>query len=140
MGHYDNNSFRVKSSKRRMKTDGQTFLENLAVSSTNRFEIRFSRVSLRLGLGEFLDAGELSLLYDAAFLGTLCNIAFNGLGGCEGEIKPERETARIMLEWEFMAARDRFFNSAGWQALPPSQRGPVQRIFLDVMVVEENLA
>ncbi len=123
-----------------MKANGQNFLEQLAVSSKNRFEARFSRVSLRLGLGEVLDAGELSLLYEAAFLATLCNIAFNGLGGCEGEIKPERETSRIMLEREFMGARDRFFNSAGWKGLPLHQRGSVQRIFLDVFVVLANVA
>jgi hypothetical protein len=122
-----------------MKADGKIFLENLAVSSTNRFEKRFSRVSLRLGLGEVLEACELSLLYEASFLATLCNIAFNGLGGCEGEIKPERENSRIMLEREFMTARDRFFNSSGWKALPESQRGSVQKIFLDVFVVSANM-
>ena len=97
-------------------------------------------VSLRLGLGDALAADELSLLYEAAFLATLCNIAFNGLGGCGGEIKPERETSRIMLEREFMAARDNFFRSAGWKALPPTQRGSIEKIFLDVFVIQANLA
>jgi hypothetical protein len=123
-----------------MKSDGQSFLERLGVSSKTRFELRFSRVAMRLELGEVLDATELSLLYEAAFLATLCNIAFNGLGGCGGQIKPERETSRIMLEREFMAARERFFGSDGWKALPLPQRGSVLRIFLDVKIVQANFA
>ena len=126
--------------KRSMETDGNAFLEHLAISSSNRFQSRFSRVSLRLGLGEFLKAEELHQLYEAAFLAALCNISFNGLGGCGGEIKPERETARIMLEREFMAARGRFYRSTGWRTLKRNLRESIKQVFLDVQVVEANMA
>ena len=91
-----------------MKTDGQSFLDQLAGSAQNGFAVRFSRISTRLGLGVSLNGREVSLLYEAAFYATLCNIAFNGLGGCGGQVKPSREANRIDLEREFMAARDRF--------------------------------
>lgn len=83
---------------------------------------------------------ELSFLYQAAFCATLCNIAFNGLGGCGGVIRPQRELSRRRLEQDFMAARDKFFASAGWRALPNPQKSSVQRIFLNVFVMDENLA
>jgi hypothetical protein len=123
-----------------METDGNAFLEHLAISSSNRFQSRFSRVSLRLGLGEFLKAEELHLLYEAAFLAALCNISFNGLGGCGGEIRPERETARIMLEREFMSARAIFWESTGWRSLKGNLRESIKHVFLDVRVVEANMA
>jgi hypothetical protein len=123
-----------------METDGNAFLEHLSISSSNRFQSRFSRVSLRLGLGQSLNAEELHLLYEAAFLAALCNISFNGLGGCGGEIKPERETARIMLEREYMAARERFLNSIGWKSLPKHLCESIKNVFLDVRVVEANMA
>jgi len=123
-----------------METDGNAFLEHLSISSSNRFQSRFSRVSLRLGLGQFLKAGELHLLYEAAFLAALCNISFNGLGGCGGEIKPERETARIMLEREYMSARTRFFASVGWLDLKANLRESVKNVFLEVRIAEANMA
>jgi hypothetical protein len=123
-----------------METDGNVFLEHLSISSSNRFQSRFSRVSLRLGLGQFLKAEELHLLYEAAFLAALCNISFNGLGGCGGEIKPERETARIMLEREYMSARTRFFASVGWQDLKANLRESVKNVFLEVRIAEANMA
>jgi len=123
-----------------METDGNAFLEHLAISSSNRFQSRFSRVSMRLGLGQSLNAEELNLLYEAAFLAALCNISFNGLGGCGGEIKPERETARIMLEREYMAARERFLKSIGWKTLPKHLCESIKNVFLDVRVVEANMA
>ncbi len=123
-----------------MKTDGHDFLERLANSSPNTFERGFAKVSKRLGLGASLDGGELNLLYEAAFYATLCNIAFNGLGGCEGEIKPEREPTRIKLEQGFMEARERFFKSRGWKNLNARRKGSLQRIFLKVFIQEENLA
>jgi hypothetical protein len=70
----------------------------------------------------------------------LCNIALNGLGGCGGRIKPEREPNRRRLEGEFMAARDKFYACAGWQVLSPFLRHPVQSIFLRIFVEEVNLA
>jgi hypothetical protein len=71
---------------------------------------------------------------------TFCNIAFNGLGGCCGEIKPEREAHRINLERHYMIARDRFHNSAGLEGLADFKKESIQRIFLNIFVVEDNLA
>ena len=124
----------------KMKTDGRAFLQYLAGASSNRFELRFSRISSRLDLGAVLSAQELSLLYEAACLATLCNISFNGLGVYPEEILPERELARTMLESEFMGARARFFTCCGCQHLTHRQRGSIERIFLTVMVSEENLS
>jgi hypothetical protein len=123
-----------------MKTDGQEFLEFIEGSSTNKFEIRFSKVSSRLDLGAALDPRELSLLYEAAFLASLCHISFNGLGISGGGIKPERENVRIMLEREFMVARTRFLDCAGRQQLSAAQKQSIDQIFLRVEVAEENLA
>jgi hypothetical protein len=123
-----------------MKTDGQNYLDQLAGSSRNGFERRFSKISIRLGLGNTLIEDELRLLYEATFWATLCNIAFNGQGGCGGEIKPEQEANRMNLEREFLAARDKLYGSAGWEALRASVKGSIQRIFLSVFVAEDNLA
>jgi len=69
----------------------------------------------------------------------LCNIAINGLGGCGGIIKPESEPNRRRLENEFMAARDRLYARVAWKALSPLVARSIQRIFLRVVVNEENL-
>jgi hypothetical protein len=124
-----------------MITDGQAFLEELGASleNTANFSARFCRISAQLGLGDRLDRYELNCLHQAAFLATLCNIAFNGLGGCGGEIRPDREHFRRNLEGQFMSARNRFFATEGWAYLPQTEKGPVQRIFLTVLVEENNL-
>ncbi len=124
---------------RLMKTEGHAFLESIAGFPTNKFKVRFSMISTRLELGAALKARELSLLYEAAFLATLCNISFNGLGGCGGEIKPDREVVRTMLEREFMAARARLWSCSGLKQLSATLRGSIERIFLSVQVSEENL-
>jgi hypothetical protein len=123
-----------------MKTDGQVLLQELAEYPPNTFENHFARTSRRLGLGASLDREELLMLYTAAYHATLCNIAFNGLGGCQGEISPEREPVRLALEREFMTAREMFFRSRGWHSLPAQVRGPLCRIFLNVTIAERNLA
>jgi len=123
-----------------MKTDGQNFLDRLANSSAEGFEVRFSKISSGLDLGASLRGSELSLLYQAAFYSALCNIAFNGLGGCDGQIKPSRELNRLSLERKFMAARDKFWGCAGWRTLPATQRESIVSIFLHVFVIEDNLA
>jgi hypothetical protein len=123
-----------------MNADGYHFLQRLANSAPTAFERRFAKTSTRLGLGSSLRADELNLLYEAAFYATLCNIAFNGLGGCGGEIRPERESTRMKLERDFMAARDRFFECAGWKVLRKTVQVSVQRVFLSVFILEENLA
>jgi len=125
---------------KRMKTDGQAFLEYIAGASTNKFEIRFSRISTRLDLGAVLEAKELGLLYEAAFLATLCNISFNGLGGCAGEIRPDRELVRTMLEHEFMSARARFLSCPGMEFLSAAQKASIDGIFFKVFVSDANLS
>jgi len=109
-------------------------------SSTDGFARRFAKVADVLGLSQHLSTTELNLLCEAAFLATLCNISFNGLGGCGGTIKPEREITRIRLEWRFMAARDEFQATAGWRSLSAFDQQEVQRVFLNVVVAQENLA
>jgi hypothetical protein len=94
----------------------------------------------RLGLRDGLKRAELSCLYEAAFVAALCNISFNGLGGCGGEIKPEKESTRCRLEQAFMDACDNFYRCAGWRALTPGQQKSIRSIFLTVSVNEENLA
>jgi hypothetical protein len=125
-----------------VNTDGENFLEELRGSTahTSTFEGRFCRIATRLGLGVFLSRDELGSLYQAALDATLCNIAFNGKGGCNGKIRAQREPSRRRLEQAFMEARDRFFASAGWKALPQPEQCSVIRIFLTVFVDEDNLA
>lgn len=123
-----------------MTPDGEQLLRELASFPAKTFESHFSRTSSRMGLGPLLGRDELTLLYRAAFLATLCNISFNGLGGCEGEINPERESTRRGLEREFMLARDGFYACPGWQSLPAAQQRPIQRVFFTVLVTEQNLA
>jgi hypothetical protein len=123
-----------------MKTDGNYFLETLANFPPNTFERSFSNLSLKIGLGSLLTCKDLNLLFEAAFYATLCNLAFNGMGGCGGEIKPEREIHRTRLEWSFMAARNSFFACKGWKALALARQASIKRLFLAVSVAEANLA
>jgi hypothetical protein len=123
-----------------MKADGQDFLEQLTGFPPNTFEGRFLKTSVRLGLGADLDSDELSLLYRAAFRAALCNIAFNGLGGCDGQIRPEQEGSRTRLEMEFVLARDRFLACAGWKTLQKSQKTSIEKILFRVLVEDKNLA
>ena len=123
-----------------MITDGQAFLEKLGKFPSNTFEAKFLRSSLKMGLCKVLAAEEMRLLYRTAFRAVLCNIALNGLGGCGGLIRPEREINRVRLEQDFMAFRNRFFACAGWQNLRGPQRERIERQFLTVAVAEENLA
>ena len=121
-----------------MKTDGQAFLEYIADAATNKFEARFSMISTRLDLGAALDAKELSLLYEAAFMAALCHISFNCIETRRGEIRPQRERIRTLLEREFMAACSRFFDCAGCCLLSTAQRSSINSIFLNVFVADEN--
>jgi len=122
-----------------MKSDGKKFLAELAVFAPNSFETTFARSAARLGLGTALSRAELILLYAAAYQATLCNIAFNGLGGCGGHIKAEHEPGRSRLEREFMAVRNQLFACAGWHNLPAARRSSVQRTFLRVEVNPDKL-
>ena len=123
-----------------MNNNGQEYLEQLASLPPNTFDSQFSRNASRLGLGGTLGRNELKLLYDAAFLAILCNIAFNGLGIYGGQIRPEKESTRTNLERQFMAARDVLYASPGWQLLSDAKRARTERLFLNVLVAEANLA
>lgn len=123
-----------------MGNDGRKYLDQLADSTHNGFERRFSRISTRLALSDDLTEPELRLLYDATLYSTLCNIAFNGLGGCNGQIKPEREPHRISIERRHMLSRNKFYNSTGWKALPELKQASIRTIFLNVFVTVDNLA
>jgi hypothetical protein len=122
-----------------MKTNGHEFIKELAGFPPTTFERKFSRIATRLGLAPTMSKTELEWLYEAAFLAHLCNIAFNGLGGCGGIIKAERETNRICLERMFMAARDELYACAGWKALSPFVCAPIEGSLLHVSVHESNL-
>jgi hypothetical protein len=123
-----------------MMTTGEEYLNELAGFPPRTFPSQFAGRATRLRLGTVLDRTELKWLYEAAFLAALCNIAINGLGGCAGRIKPEREPNRRRLEREFMAARDKLYASAGWQALPAPVRHRIQTVFLRISVNEDKLA
>jgi hypothetical protein len=123
-----------------MITDGQDFLQKLAKFPPNTFEAKFLRSARRMGLSEALEPEEIRLLYRASFRAVLCNIAINGLGGCGGLIRPEREANRVRLEQDFMAFRDKFFACTGWQGLLSVQRERIDQRFLTVAVAKENLA
>lgn len=116
------------------------FFEELANCSSRGFKGKFAQISRRMSLRRCLNRNELCRLYEAAFLAALCNISFNGLGGCNGAIKPEREPTRRRLEQTFMEAQDRFHRCAGWKALAPTRRRSIQRTLLTVLVADENLA
>src|SRR5437879_10749793 len=86
-----------------LRTVGHDFLETLAGFPPHTFESRFYSTSQGLGLGSVLDRNELSLLYEAAFCATLCNLAMNGLGGCDQKPRPQGlEAKRRRLELDFM--------------------------------------
>jgi len=123
-----------------MTRDGHDFLRELASFPPNSFEGRFFSMSTTSGLGAALSESEVMLLYEAGFYATLCNISFNGLGGCAGMIKPEREGNRIRLEQAFMAAREALYAAPGWVALPAPTRDSVREKFLSVHVAADSLA
>jgi len=123
-----------------MQTNGEQFLQSKAHCNPGSFGQRFYTASNLLGIGSKLNQHDLLLLHDAAFQAALCNIAFNGLGGCNGQIKPQRENHRRNLETHFMNARNAFYASSGWKGLPASLRRDVERCFLTVRVTENNFA
>jgi hypothetical protein len=117
-----------------MKNYGQAFLDRLADSSDS-FAVRFARVSTCLGLGISLPESDVMVLYRAAFYAAFCNVVFN-----DPRFKGNREESRRNLECCFMGARDELMACVGWQALPAAEKQSIHKIFLDVGVIEENLA
>ncbi len=104
------------------------------------FENRFSRASTQLGLAAELTRNELTLLYEATFRATLCNLAINGLGALAGKIPREQEPNRCKLERDFMVAREMFYASPGWQTLQSPEQEIIEKVFLSVLVTEDKLA
>ena len=123
-----------------LNTSGQEFLGLLAGFPKNTSECVLARSATRLELGIELDRDELALLFDAALRASVCYIAFNGLGGCRGKIKPEREVHRIQLERDFMAGRDTFFTTSGWQSLLRARKTLIHSAFLEIVVRADRLA
>jgi hypothetical protein len=123
-----------------MKNAAQEYLQELGHLPPDSFESRFSRTSMQLGLGDSFSRNELTLLYEATFRATLCNLAINGLGALRGNIRPDGEANRSLLERDFMVARDVFYASPGWQDLEEAEQEPINRIFLGVSVAEDKLA
>jgi hypothetical protein len=93
----------------------------------------------RLTLPDYLSCSELSALRNAAYYAVLCRIAFNGLGGCGGEIKPHLECNRIRLEQRFMVEREKVLKSDGWRQLPAFTRESAEAILLNITISETNL-
>jgi len=104
------------------------------------FKRRFAVIADRLTLKCWLSEVDLARLCKAAFCAALCNICFNGLGGCGGKIGSSRETNRLEVERGFMAACADFWQSTGTQKIPEDIKASICRIFLNVFVSEENLA
>lgn len=123
-----------------MKNPAQEFLQELGNLPPESFENRFSRASNQLGLGAEFTRNELTLLFEATFRATLCNLAINGFGALAGKIVREQESNRCKLERDFMVARDMFYASPGWQTLDPAEQETVEKVFLGVMVAEHKLA
>jgi hypothetical protein len=123
-----------------MTGNGHSFLRELAHFPAHTFEARFYQTCSQLDLGNALSCDELILLYEVAFYAALCNIAFNGLGGCHGAVKPERESTRLNLERAFMSARDAFYDSAGAANLSHASWTCIRRTFLTVFVAPDNFA
>ena|ERR1044071_99321 len=123
-----------------MKNPAQEYLQELGSLPPNTFENRFSRVSSQLGLAGELSRNELSLLYEATFKATLCNLAINGLGALAGKISGDQEVSRCRLEQEFMVARDIFYASPDWQTLEEPEQATIDKVFLSVMVGEDKFA
>lgn len=108
--------------------------------ATEGFRRRFEVLSRGLSLAEYLTDHELGVFCLAAYYATLCNIAFNGLGGCRGRIRPERERHRIGLERAFMHVRERVYQCTGWRRLPIATREAITRSLFTVCVADNNLA
>jgi hypothetical protein len=123
-----------------MKKDGSDFKRRSARRLARNSVRNAVNTSRRLDLRALFNRNELDALYRAAYYATLCNIAFNGLGGCQGQIKPEREQNRIELEQTFTAARNNLYQTTGWKKLSTHLKDAIHRVYLQVAVAEERLA
>src|SRR5690348_8000056 len=94
------------------------FLNPAAAQPGLSFKERFATAANKFALDSWLSDSELDRLREAAFYACLCNISFNGLGGCGGKIRPCREQHRMNLEQTFMARCSEFWGSTGALAIP----------------------
>ena len=124
----------------RMNSDSNEFSEELTSCTREGFEAKFARIAHQMKLDGALKRQELARLSEAAFLAALCNIAFNGLGGCSGTTSPDKEITRRNLELAYMDARHNFQRSSGWKKLSAAQNESIYRVFLKVIVEDQNLA
>ena len=112
-----------------MDRDGQHYLEALASLPPYTFDSRFAKALAGLGLSGVFDRNELKLLCAASVKALACNLAINGLGVADEQIRPQGEAKRSRLEREFMLARDLFFASPGWQNLDHKHDDRLRRRF-----------
>jgi hypothetical protein len=120
--------------------NGQWFLQKLSEFPFDSFEYYFSQIAESLCLGEAMGAADLHRLSEAASLARDCNIALNGSGDSYGEVKPERELDRIVLEQKLMASMAKLRDCPGWNSLSRFQRETAACFFLEVSVAEDHLA
>jgi hypothetical protein len=123
-----------------MKTNGEDFMQSKPELRPGSFDYKFHDASSELALDCKLNVTELMLLRRAAFHAALCNISFNGLGGCGGEIKPHRENHRRQLECKLMDAREALCSSHGWKRLSSPTKAEINRRLLTVRIAKTNLA
>jgi len=123
-----------------MNSEGHEFLESLKALPPDMYEYHFSMLLEELGLGELFDRNELILLYEAALRASLCQRAFNEIDGQVGNGNQQPEANRVKLEQEFMAARDVFYGSPGWQSLEVSKQAIIEKAFFSIEVEEKCLA
>jgi hypothetical protein len=123
-----------------MKSEAHEFLESLKALPPNLYEYHFSTLLEELGLADCFDRNELILLCEAAIRASLCQRAFNELENRVGNYNQEPEANRVQLEREFMAARDVFYGSPGWQNLEESSQAIIEKAFFSIEVEEKCLA
>jgi hypothetical protein len=123
-----------------MITDGQKFLLELVELPLETYEHFFAERAWRLGLGAVFDRNDLRLLYEASLCAASCNYAFNECCRCGFSSAVQHEPHRTRLEYDYMAARDLFYASPGWQNLAESKRAQVEQSFLNVSVRDDQLA
>lgn len=121
-------------------TEGQTFLCELAALPADTYEHFFARCAAELQLGLVMDRNDLRLLYEASFTANACNLALNRECACAGAAASSMEARRTRMEYAFMAARDLFYASPGWQNLASAKRISLEQRFLQVAVRGDLLA
>jgi hypothetical protein len=123
-----------------MNSEGHEFLRSLKALPPELYEYHFSTLLEELGLEELFDRNELILLCEAALRASLCQRAFNDVESHGVTPNQEPEANRFKLEREFMAARDIFYGSPGWQNLESCKQAIIEKAFFNIEVEEKCLA